>query len=296
MAIPESETAWKEFFDTRTFVSARGANFRVLSAGGDGGVTFFMLHGAGHSAMTFALLARQMKSSVRVVAFDMRGHGETTADDETDMSADSLVEDAVAVAAVALAGAPHVVVLGHSMGGAIATRAAASGRIGHLAGLVVLDLVEGSAMAALPSMNAILSNMPASFPDLQHAIAWNIGTGSGSRNMESAAVAVPAQLRRDGDRLVWRTNLRATERHWRSWFEGLSDMFLRVPVPRLLILAGTDRLDKPLMIGQMQGKFQVKLMPSCGHLIHEDEPAEIASALTSFAQRYAQPVKLPPKK
>ena len=38
---------------------------------------------------------------------------------------------------------------------------------------------------------------------------------------------------------------------------------------RLLVLAGTDRLDKELMIGQMQGKFQMEVVPDVGHMLHE---------------------------
>jgi hypothetical protein len=32
-------------------------------------------------------------------------------------------------------------------------------------------------------------------------------------------------------------------------------------------LAGTDRLDKELMIGQMQGKFQMVVLPASGHCV-----------------------------
>ena len=32
----------------------------------------------------------------------------------------------------------------------------------------------------------------------------------------------------------------------------------------MLLVAGTDRLDKPLTIAQMQGKFQLVLMPTSG--------------------------------
>lgn len=45
-----------------------------------------------------------------------------------------------------------------------------------------------------------------------------------------------------------------TEQYWASWFTGLSKKFLEAKGGKLLILAGTDRLDKELMIGQMQGK------------------------------------------
>ena len=33
-----------------------------------------------------------------------------------------------------------------------------------------------------------------------------------------------------------------------------------------------DRLDTPLTVGQMQGKFQLTVLPQAGHAIHEDQP------------------------
>ena len=63
-------------------------------------------------------------------------------------------------------------------------------------------------------------------------------------------------------------------------------MFLNVHVPKLLLLAGVDRLDKDLMVGQMQGKFQMQILPLCGHAVHEDAPEEVADALANFMLRY----------
>ena len=54
-----------------------------------------------------------------------------------------------------------------------------------------------------------------------------------------------------------------------GWFRGLSSSFLTIRTARLLVLAGTERLDKELMIGQMQGKFQLAVVPETGHMIHE---------------------------
>jgi len=39
-----------------------------------------------------------------------------------------------------------------------------------------------------------------------------------------------------------------------GWFTGLSSKFLSCKTAKLLILAGTDRLDRELLIGQMQGE------------------------------------------
>lgn len=44
-----------------------------------------------------------------------------------------------------------------------------------------------------------------------------------------------------------------TEKYWSGWFKGLSEKFIASPVQKLLLLANIDRLDKNLMVGQMQG-------------------------------------------
>ena len=72
---------------------------------------------------------------------------------------------------------------------------------------------------------------------------------------------------------------------WRGWFEGLSELFLSVPTTKMLMLAGTDRLDTPLTIAQMQGKFQFKLLYGCGHTMQEDSPDQAAEAIRQLMQR-----------
>jgi len=294
---------WKSYFDEARDVPLRvgtpqEAVFHILIAGPENAEsTFFMLHGAGHSAMTFALLARFMvdHGNVRVVTFDMRAHGYTTAKDESDLSTENLVEDALAVADSVFTPSSHVIVLGHSMGGSIAVRTAlkASGHF-KLSGIVVVDIVEGTALAALPSMNRIIDSTPPCFADIPAAVAYGMTSGSGAQTNAAARITLPARLRKKDGMWVWRTDLHATEPYWEGWFKGLSDDFLRVPAPKFLVLAGRDTLDTPLTIGQMQGKFQIKFLPDCGHLIQEDAPEDFGQALISYAQRYAKPLMLPP--
>lgn len=45
------------------------------------------------------------------------------------------------------------------------------------------------------------------------------------------------------------------------------------------MLAGTDRLDRELMIGQMQGKYQLVVLPEVGHFLHEDAPVKTAATV-----------------
>ena len=58
------------------------------------------VHGGGYTALTWSLVAAALKPKCRVVAFDMRGHGATVTEDDADLSATTLAEDAVAVAKV----------------------------------------------------------------------------------------------------------------------------------------------------------------------------------------------------
>ena len=84
---------------------------------------------------------------------------------------------------------------------------------------------------------------------------------------------------------IWRIDLSKTEPHWTGWFTGLSNKLLSVPASKMLILAGVDRLDRDLTIGQMQGKFQMQVLPQAGHAVHEDAPEKMAEAMATFLIR-----------
>ncbi|KAH1029341.1 hypothetical protein HUJ05_002600, partial [Dendroctonus ponderosae] len=90
----------------------------------------------------------------QIVALDFRGHGNTKTDNDGDLSLETLTEDVINVAnAIAPAGQSSIVLVGHSMGGAIAVNA--SYQIQSLVGLCVIDVVEGTALDALSSMQTI---------------------------------------------------------------------------------------------------------------------------------------------
>ena len=67
---------------------------------------------------------------------------------------------------------------------------------------------------------------------------------------------------------------------------GMSEAFLNTSHFKLLFVAGVERLDKELIIGQMQGKFQTGILPTVGHAVHEDAPDRAASILVDFLARF----------
>lgn len=368
--------SWERYFDSCKDVEIPdGSSFRVYLKGSSGPVVF-MLHGGGYSGLTWSLFSNNICELVecQVAAVDLRGHGETVCTDEDDLSAERLSRD-VGEVFIALYGdePPSVILIGHSMGGAVAVHTVYQNLIPSTVGLVVIDVVEGTAMDALQSMQSFLRSRPPSFSSLQNAIEWCVRSGQ-VRNVESAKVSMPGQLKNgtnnlpatrevhlvsatDADssalptprkflvepsasdsileeaeedeekknnntsngkgtieqnssaetsessslgshefkhpalsnsntsRYVWRINLSKTEKFWTGWFEGLSNMFLASSIPKLLLLAGVDRLDRDLTIGQMQGKFQMQVLPQCGHAVHEDVPDKVADAVATFMVR-----------
>lgn len=66
---------------------------------------------------------------------------------------------------------PPFLLVGHSLGGVLAVNLATSKKL-TVAGLIVLDLVEGSALHSLQHMNTTLENRPAKFCTPQDAIQW----------------------------------------------------------------------------------------------------------------------------
>ncbi|KAK9525062.1 hypothetical protein VZT92_017405 [Zoarces viviparus] len=85
---------------------------------------------------------------------------------------------------------------------------------------------------------------------------------------------------------IWRIDLSKSEKYWDGWFRGTSNLFLACNLPKLLLLAGIDRLDRDLTIGQMQGKFMMQVLPPCGHAVQENRPEKVADAVASFLLRH----------
>lgn len=65
-----------------------------------------------------------------------------------------------------------IMIVGHSMGGAICVHIAHLDLIPTLIGCVVIDVVEGTAMEALASMQSFLRSRPTHFKSIENAIEW----------------------------------------------------------------------------------------------------------------------------
>lgn len=264
---------WMTFFERELYLcpeeSQQVTYHAYLTSPTEKGPLFVMHHGAGSSGLSFAVVGSEIRKAglphAGILSPDCRGHGSTTTQgDSLDLSLETLSSDLHSVIMLTKKQMgwrelPPIILVGHSLGGAVVTDLAKSGKLGNsLLGYTVLDIVEGSAIDALQSMQTYLSTRPTGFASVQAGIEWHVRSRT-IRNSTSARTSVPALLvldeHTDSSRpWRWRTNLAASQPFWEDWFQGLSKKFLEARGGKLLLLAGTDRLDTELTIGQMQGK------------------------------------------
>ncbi|WFD32709.1 protein phosphatase methylesterase-1 [Malassezia sp. CBS 17886] len=265
-----------------------------------GRTVFVCHHGAGFSALSFALMAREITrrtgGEVGVLAYDCRGHGRSRFPSAAvrDMSLDALRDDLIGLVTTLFpmrAERPRLVLVGHSMGGAVVVAAAhalQARQAADLAGVAMIDIVEGTSLRLLPEMVHIVRRRPEAFVSVPSAIQWHVESGT-IRNVESARRSVPPLVREKAETRGlpwhWVCNLLATEPFWKGWFTGLSRAFLTTKTARLLILAESENLDQELTIGQMQGKYQLVISPDAGHCVQEDMPVDTAKTLVHFWRR-----------
>lgn len=334
--------SWKKYFTERKPVTIKEDTFYVYSQGSEGPL-LVLLHGGGYSALTWSQFTQCITALVtcQVMAIDIRGHGSSVTKNDDDLSIETLASDAAQILE-SISNDRPIIVVGHSLGGAIAVRAAPL--VSNIVGVVVIDVVEGTAIEALRSMQGFLRSRPATFPSIVKAIEWCHRSGQ-IRNVQSAKVSVPGQIKNiltgllgaddidseskgeastststapavpmipvtpapmgtimegelssptmsqesipvKSEKYVWRINLSKTEKYWNEWFHGLSSAFLEIAAPKMLLLAGVDRLDRELTVGQMQGKFQLQVLTACGHAVQEDTPEKVAEAVATFMVRH----------
>ncbi|XP_078078490.1 protein phosphatase methylesterase 1 isoform X2 [Mustelus asterias] len=250
-----SPVPWNHYFETMEDVTiADGTNedsFRIYKSGSDGPV-LLLLHGGGHSALSWAVFTSMIISRVhcRVVAVDLRSHGDTKVKNTDDLSAETM-------------------------------SSVKSGQIRNIE----------SAKVSMVGQVKLCEDDSNTSGGSQSVVDTAINEEEEEEEVEEGIVKKEKEpepsktIKVSKTEYTWRIELSKTEKYWEGWFKGLSNLFLSCPIPKLLLLAGVDRLDRDLTIGQMQGKFQMQVLPQCGHAVHEDAPDKVAEAVATFMVR-----------
>ncbi|KAG5495391.1 hypothetical protein GH5_03052 [Leishmania sp. Ghana 2012 LV757] len=270
------------------------------------------VHGAGMSGDCFVRMARELQRSfdksddtvtnaegygedvdMNIMTYDQRCHGRSTfVGGEDHLAIEVLMRDFLDVlqyAKTQLYPTGNVYVLGHSLGGAVVARALSGNKsaLERVSGVLLVDIVEGTAQLSLQHMKAFLTNRPETFPEVKDAEVWFLRMG-GMQNPQGAEVSVPPLLLQNDETGLWqwRTNIRKMESVWGGWFTGLDEAFISLPCAKMLCTANAERLDKALTVAQMQGKFQFEVIGNgCGHYVMDDATLTIVAKVRRFVKR-----------
>lgn len=274
--------SWNKYWDKKENLTCEDrGTFNVYSTTEDLPFTLLCIHGAGHSGLSFSLLTEKLRGICRVVAPDLKCHGETPGDPSKDLSLDNLAADVIAIAHTILPEGHRLLLLGHSLGGSVATTSAYSLKP---AGLFVIDTIEGIALAAMPGMRHIVTSRPQSFKSPAEAIRF-VATSGEMMNEVSSEVSTQGRVALKDGKYVWITDLLPSEPFWNGWFKGFAEKFIKAPTYKVIILPNIDRLDTPFTIAHMQGKFQLEIVHGTNHCMHEDRPDCIADIVKNFIER-----------
>ena len=280
-------------FERVAFVQGEGANSSELSlAVGVSGeassseLCIILLHGAGSSKATWHHKIEHLRGFFLLIAPDMRSHGESS--QCKDLSLDALVGDVKTVIREfqPVIGSRKIIVIGHSVGGAIATALASQDPL--IAGVVVIDLVEETALESLVHMRAVLASWPKSFPNVADCVKWSTSMRR-PQSIASAEKSIPSLLKLNEDTswYEWVTDLAQCEGDWEGWFRGFDASFLALTMPHCLLLSSADRLDSMMCAAHMQGAFELHVVQGGlgGHFVQEDNSEECLGIVVNFLMR-----------
>lgn len=266
-----------------------GLDLAALAWGDVHAPPLLALHGWLDNAASFAALAPLLAVQYRVIALDLPGHGHSEhlpASARYDLA---LFVTAVHEAASALR-LTRFSLLGHSLGGAVASLYAAAfpAQIAQLALIEALGPLADDGSATLRRWRDALA-MPAEkpvrvFPDVEQALAARCrATG---QQPDAIRAIVARGLRQQHDGWVWRSDARLTATTPVRMAESQVHALLAgIAAPTWLLLAKPESPYLPHALLRARAACVPRITIDTlagGHHLHGEQPAQVAARLRAF--------------
>ena len=259
-------------------------------------MALLLLHGFGNDARIWDDFAPAVAPYYRTLALDHRGHGDSAWDTERRYDMETMVRDVEAVTEALET--RRLVLIGHSLGGRIATFFAAA-HPARMAGLVLVDIgpeldARGvtrirleTASSVDPSFESVdeyarlLSlHYPAARPDAIMRMARH-----GLRRREDGRLALKMDPVLRGGLVRSETPEQAAERERRAIAEQWQAL-ARIPCPTLVVRGAASDIFAPdtadRMVDEVLQKGTLAVVPQAGHSVMTDNPEGFEAALTGF--------------
>jgi pimeloyl-ACP methyl ester carboxylesterase len=255
------------------FVDVHGARTRYRESGADrAGTPLVLVHGAGGSSVTWLGTLRNLGRAWRCLAPDLPGHGQSGLLAGGTGAVSIEAYRAFIDAFCATLDVPRAVLVGHSMGGAIAIETAL-GSPNRVAGLVLI--ATAARLAVSPAVFDAIDNHFGRFPEMMAMTGFSPST--------------PREL---ALRLS-RAGLQAPQAVVRADFEACNNWDARERIAAIraptLVMIGEDDLLAPAKYGRFLADripgARVVAFPQTGHMVHLERGGETLVALQSLADQ-----------
>jgi len=259
---------------TRRFVELDGRRVSYLTAGDSAAApSILLIHGSGMSAGAWVNQLRGLPEAFRVAAIDLPGHG------KSDPIPQASVEEYAETVAKFLEaqGSGPVLVVGHSLGGAIAIALAAR-RPHAVTGLVLL-----ASCAKLPWVDSSWGRL---LPYLPGPL-WKTFFISAAQKLlfapgvPSHAVSLGMQEIRSCRAETILKDLQAAKAM------DLTQQATGLDVPTLILCGSQDRLTPPALSADLRGlipRARLSLIEGAGHMLLLEVPARVNQEVLNFAK------------
>jgi pimeloyl-ACP methyl ester carboxylesterase len=259
------------------------------------GVPLLLLHGFGNEAHIWDDFAPAVAPHYRTIAMDHRGHGDSDWDPEQRYGFESMVRDVEAVTEAL--GIERVVVIGHSLGGRIATLFA-DRHPQRMAGFVLVDIgPELDARGTTRIRMNIEANPTPTFASIEeYARALTLAYPAAQPHALDRMARHGLRLREDGlYELKIDPALRGATRQSPPRGAGERDTvspeaqwaaLARIPCPTLVVRGAAsdtlspDAADK--MVDEVIPDARLAVVPQSGHSVMTDNPEGFEEALSGF--------------
>jgi pimeloyl-ACP methyl ester carboxylesterase len=260
------------------FVSVNGLRLHYLDWGGNG-PPMILVHGLDRHAHTFDHIAPHFRSRYRVIAVDMRGHGESAWDPEARYLVEDYVRDMEGL--VEQLQLRDIVIWGNSTGGRVAQVYAGlhPERVSHM---ISEDVGPERPRQIADNYGRRIAEDQAGWASEAEVAAQ---VRKSNPRMSDAGVATYVRYgttRRADGRIVWKRDPNVARGFVVT---DLWPIVSKISVPALYLIGGRSAIvpaETQERLRTTLPKVQIVTVPDTGHYPSEEKPAEVLAIVDSF--------------